>query len=73
MYSVVSPNLLPLAPHPPYRVSPLRCAESTSNICFVQEGHVGIVVGILWVGSGEGSLVCHCDTLSRLATVSSVS
>lgn len=34
---------------------------------------MGIVVGILWVGDGEGDSVCRYDTLDRLPTALSVS
>lgn len=34
---------------------------------------MGIVVGILWVGDGEGGQVCRYDTLHRPPTALSVS
>lgn len=34
---------------------------------------MGIVVGILWVGDGEGTERCRYDTLNAVGSLSSVS
>ena len=53
--SVAFPGLLSLL----YLPFPLRYTESPPNMCSIQEGGMGIVVGSLWVGDGEGDIPIH--------------